>query len=131
MREHFPEYREEALDRQENYYDLSQILIDIYNNIYDNEKNGKTSDRELGSTAIGNRWLVRDSMLHVFLNTDNANDARPEKLQAILEVIYHDPILQRDMKKLASIHKILEGDAERFSEKMRILSEKIEIRSGE
>ena len=46
MREHFPDYREESLEHQENYYDLSQLLMDIYNNIYDTEKTGKASERQ-------------------------------------------------------------------------------------
>ena len=67
----------------------------------------------------------------MLVNTDNADDADlAERLQAILEEIYRDPTLsfrghEEDGQPL---HKILEGDTEKFSEKMRgSLSEKMRV----
>jgi hypothetical protein len=75
------------------------IIIDkAYEHKYEMEKNDGKADFNFYKVDIGNRHLVRDATQFVLIDTDNTNDARPERLQAILEEICRDRTFVMDMK---------------------------------
>lgn len=70
------------------------------------KKNGKIDssfdDLRLGTIKTGNRYLLRMNATeqHYLIDTDIEDDASPDRLLAILEEIYRDTTLLRNMRKL-------------------------------
>lgn len=133
MRETYPGFREEsgivvANFKNENYYNLPEILKQAYNNKYEKEKTGHVVDFEFNNTYLGNRHLLRLPDQSIIIESDTEEHTKPEKLKDLLNRSFND--VETDIRRLASLYTVLEIDVEEFSQDIKLLSEKIEMASG-
>jgi hypothetical protein len=139
MNDHYQNYENHydkpvAETKGVNYYNSLEILRQIFNHKYENESSKDKHEYEFSNSMVGTyetRYLLRNVSQQILVESNNQEDYRPEKLIGVLNEICTDVTLTNDIRKLVSLHKIVEGDIQKFRQNMKALSEEIEMRSGE